>query len=64
MSDDRTGYDGMPAEATDVEQIIPPEQPPMDDAAGPTEEGDDDGDDTASGKPSGTDGLSSLDPTR
>jgi hypothetical protein len=25
------------ADATDVEQIIPPEQPPMDDAAGPGE---------------------------
>lgn len=37
MTDDRTQPDALPdADATDtaVEQIIPPEQPPMDDAAG------------------------------
>ena len=43
MSDNRA-EDDMPADATEVEQIIPPEQPPMDDAAGPTDQDDNDGD--------------------
>lgn len=37
MSDSRANSDEPQASATDVEQIIPPEQPPMDDAAGPGE---------------------------
>ncbi|MEG3089600.1 hypothetical protein [Sphingomonas sp. PB4P5] len=43
MSDNRA-EDDLPVDATEVEQIIPPEQPPMDDAAGPTDEDDYDGD--------------------
>lgn len=40
MTDSRTAEGGLPADATAVEQIIPPEQPPMDDAAGPSDEND------------------------
>jgi hypothetical protein len=64
MSDDRTGDDGLPAEATAVEQIIPPEQPPMDDAAGPDEDYSGDRHDAGAGTRTGTEGLTSLDPTR
>jgi hypothetical protein len=40
MTDTRMPEDDLPADATAVEQIIPPEQPPMDDAAGPRDEND------------------------
>ena len=61
MSDNRTGADGLPADATDIERIIPPEQPPMDDAAGPSEDYSDESDDAGAGD---AEPLTSLDPTR